>query len=216
MYNNQGKEQTLLFVPWVWTAASSPTCRQCYRAAGAFLGCWWKSFQPSLLVCSHVTRDGKQISRPTKVPSLPSLYVSVKDLNERAQDKADSFCVTSWASDQCRKNCADVNEKRTQPFVGEPFIAAFISWTNNSPQVHENIKFQSIYVPEGFTEDRKSLGEGDIDNSPVQMLFLCLSKDIWNSVPDTSSKGFTSLLLLQSSKCTKILRVSQCLNYLLF
>lgn len=101
------------------------------------------------------------------MPSLPSLYVDIKDLNERAQDKADSFYVTSWASDQCRKNCADVNEKRTWPFLGEPFIAACISWTNNSPHVHEDIKFQNICVPEGFTKNHKLLGEGDIDNSAV-------------------------------------------------
>lgn len=69
-------------------------------------------------------------------------------------------------------------KKRAWPFLGEPFIAAFISWTNNSPQVHEDIKFQNIYVPEGFTQDHKLLGERGMDNSPVQVLLLRLSKDI--------------------------------------
>lgn len=50
--------------------------------------------------------------------------------------------------------------------------------TNNSPQVHEDIEFQNIYVPEGLTQDHKLLSEEDIDNSPVQVLLLCLSKDI--------------------------------------
>lgn len=93
--------------------------------------------------------------------------MSIKDLNEKAQDKADSFYVTSWASDQCRKNCAYVNEKRTWPSLGEPFIAAFINWTNNWPQVHKDIEFQNIYVPEGFTKNHNLWGEGDTDNSPV-------------------------------------------------
>lgn len=50
--------------------------------------------------------------------------------------------------------------------------------TNNSPQVHEDIEFQNIYVPGGFTQDHKLLSEGDIDNSLLQVLLLCLSKKL--------------------------------------